>query len=63
MHTYMGKNDDTILFIDLDLAKLRNMKLILCVFEQPFEYTQPSGSEVSSYPFEHLGTLINCHKL
>ena len=63
MHTYMGKYDDTILFIDVDLAQLGKMKLILCVFERPLEYTQPFGCEVSTYPFEYLGTLINCHKL
>ncbi|WVZ94622.1 hypothetical protein U9M48_040491 [Paspalum notatum var. saurae] len=55
--------DDTIIFIDQDLEEAKNMKLLLCVFEQLSVYTELFGCELGSYAFRYLGILMHFHKL
>ncbi|WVZ96548.1 hypothetical protein U9M48_042176 [Paspalum notatum var. saurae] len=68
--------DDTIIFLDHDLEMARNMKLLLCAFEQLFglkinfnkseasdQYMEIFNCKNGEFPFSYLGIPIHFKKL
>ncbi|WVZ50276.1 hypothetical protein U9M48_001547, partial [Paspalum notatum var. saurae] len=61
--------NDAIIFIDHDLEQAKNMKFLLCVFEQlsakhyEHEYAELFGCGLGSYPFRYLEIPMHFHKL
>jgi hypothetical protein len=52
--------DDTILFMDHDIEQAKNLKLLLCVFDQ---YTELFGCGMGKHPFKYLGIPMHYKKL
>ncbi|WVZ53042.1 hypothetical protein U9M48_004033 [Paspalum notatum var. saurae] len=52
--------DDTIIFIENDYEKARNMKLLLCAFEQLFGIV---WMQIGDFPIKYLGMPIHFKKL
>ncbi|WVZ53334.1 hypothetical protein U9M48_004295 [Paspalum notatum var. saurae] len=61
--------EDTVIFLDHDLEKAKNMKILLCVFEklsaQECEkaYSELFGCKSRSFPFRYLGLPMHYRKL
>ncbi|WVZ49806.1 hypothetical protein U9M48_001132 [Paspalum notatum var. saurae] len=69
--------DDTVIFLDHDLEKARNMKALFCMFEKNFSeifcfrqakecentYSQLFGCRSGSFPFRYLGIPMHHRKL